>query len=423
MLHKIDVCDLEIGMFIESMEGSWLENPFWRSQFILQKPTQLETLIDGGISWVRINDSKGKGLPAATVGRVRNSVQTTIGRSKMQKPTAARSYLPNIHEDRFTKLSPRQRAAEIKKAAGTIKRSRVAVENLFADARLGNAVKSKAMVPLIDKISSSVSVDPTIILNIARIKNKDEYTYLHSVSVCALMINLARKLRIPEDRIEDIGMAGLLHDVGKTSISDEILSKPGKLDESEWKTVRDHPQKGHEILAASEGVGEIALEVCLQHHEKIDGTGYPRKLAGDELSIFTRMSTICDVYDALTSQRPYNKPLSASQALAKMQSWSGHFDKRMLADFADSLGILPIGTLVRLKSDELAIVIGESNSDYASPIVRSFRALDKDGPIEPQYIDTGVQKSSRVLAVEDPEDWGFSDWFNFSAGLLQEPFL
>tara|TARA_R110002124_G_scaffold18707_7_gene75862 strand:- start:7504 stop:8397 length:894 start_codon:yes stop_codon:yes gene_type:complete len=291
---------------------------------------------------------------------------------------------------------------------------------LFEDARLGKPVKSRKLTPLIKQISRSVNIDPTIILNIALIKTKEEYSYLHSVSVCALMINLARKMGFPERQMHDIGMAGFLHDVGKTAIPDSILSKPGKLDESEWNVIRSHPQQGHDILSASEGVSGIVLEVCLRHHEKMDGTGYPGGIFAADLSIFTRMSSICDVYDAITSQRPYSAPLSASQALAEMMSWSGHFDPLIFCDFVDSLGILPVGTLVRLNHDELAVVIGESPSHYSEPIVRSFHSLDTNLAIAPQDIDLGLERSRKLLAVEDPEDRGFPDWSSFSALLLSK---
>lgn len=428
MLRKIRTNQLEPGMFIHSMEGSWFDHPFWRSRFLLNDREQIEQIVSSDVERVTIDESRGKKLllssetvaqPRAAKASARSPKSTRLQElSALARP---RSYLREVAKPVFNRLSPRERAAEVRKATGTIKRSRAAVMALFEDARLGNSVKSRKLAPLVKQISRSVNVDPTIILNIARIKSKDEYTYLHSVSVCALMVNLARKMGFPEQQMHDIGMAGLLHDVGKTSIPASILSKPGKLDESEWNIIRNHPQRGHDILAASEGVSNIALEVCLRHHEKMDGTGYPGKISADNLSIFTRMSTICDVYDAITSQRSYNTPLSASEALAEMQSWSGHFDQLILRDFVDSLGILPVGTLVRLDQDELAMVIGESPSNYSAPIVRSFLSLEKDRKIVPKDIDIGRKRSRKLLAIEDPEDWGFSDWTSFSAELLSKP--
>ena len=418
MLHQIKTSELELGMFVSSLEGSWLENPFWRSRFLVKNAEQLDILIASNVTRVTIDDSKGKGLPKPLEKTRSSQGQTSSVRLQAPVPMPSQTARPPVEQNEFSPLSPRERANEVRKASRLINSSRTAVMNLFEDARLGNAVKSRKMAPLVDRISKSVSINPAIILNMARLKTKDEYTYLHSVSVCALMINFARKLRLPEAQIHDIGMAGLLHDVGKTSIPDTILLKPGKLDEAEWTMVRNHPQRGHDILSASEGISDIALEVCLRHHEKMDGTGYPGNIAADNLSLITRMSSICDVYDAITSQRSYNTPLSASQALAKMQTWSGHFDKLIFRDFVESLGILPTGTLVRMNQNELAIVIGESPSDYAAPIVRPFHSLDMDRAIISTDIDTALSKSRKVLSVKDPEEFGFSDWPSFSADLL-----
>ncbi|MEO0439248.1 MAG: HD-GYP domain-containing protein [Pseudomonadota bacterium] len=423
MRHRVRTTDLELGMFLHSLEGPWLEHPFWRSRFLLTSSDQLQKLRASGIDWAMIDDRKGKGLPEIVPEAIPEKtesahVKKSGRRRETPQPVPRRSNIMPPPQPEIRRLSGRERASAVRKASTVIKHSRTAVMSLFDDARLGNSVKSEKMAPLVDKIADSVDIDPTIILNMARLKTKDEYTYLHSVAVSALMINLGRKLNVPEDQIHDIGMAGLLHDVGKTAIPDDILMKPGKLDEAEWTTVRNHPERGHQILSASEGVCDIALEVCLRHHEKMDGTGYPGRLSADNLSLFTRMSAICDVYDALTSQRAYNKPLSASRALAKMQSWSGHFDQLVLRDFADSLGILPAGTLVRMDEDELAVVIGESPKDYAAPIVRCFHSLDTGKAIKPKVIDTGRKRARSVLAVEDPEDFGFADWSAMSKDML-----
>ncbi len=428
MLKKIPTRQLEVGMYLHAIEGSYFDHPFWRLRFLLTKEDELAQLAASGIKTVTIDTSRGKDLPGdqcstdkagEDAGRIEPQYQIPLKSGTSAQ--SARVYFRREKGPIVNRLSERERLVELDKAATTIKESRAAVMSLFDDARLGKSVQSKKLAPLVEQISDSVKIDPTIILNVARLKSKDEYTYLHSVAVCALMINLGRRLKVPEHKIEEVGMAGLLHDVGKTSIPESILSKPGKLNEEEWETVRNHPQRGHDILEASEGVTDIALEVCLRHHEKMDGSGYPGNIKADQLSIFSRMSAVCDVYDAITSQRSYNKPLSASQALGKMQSWSGHFDPLVLDEFVDSLGILPIGTLVRLDHDELAIVIGESPADFAAPIVRCFHSLDKNRPVSPDDIDLGSNKLRRLMAVEDPQEQGIGDWSKLAGDLLAAP--
>lgn len=454
MLHRIKTSQLELGMYVASLEGSWLENPFWRSSFLLTKPEQIEALVSSYVAWVKIDDCKGKSPPKheKPVSKVVSDdpepsmdqdqpVDLPQSANLATNPAQPKRPIKPVNNDKnkreaihteqdnqarlfrvpaqeITHLSEREYTKEARRASSAIKRSRTAVMSLFEDARLGNAIKPKKLKPLIKDIDESVKVDPTIILNMSRRKTKEDYTYLHSVAVCALMMNFARKLRMPEAQIWDIGMAGLLHDVGKTAIPEDILMKPGKLGDKEWDLVHCHPQRGHEILSDTKGVSGVALDVCLGHHEKMDGTGYPRKVEADCLSLVTRMSSICDIYDAITSQRPYNKPLSASQALGQMQTWTGHFDKFIFRDFVNSLGLLPVGTLVQMNEDELGVVIGESAVNFSSPKVRIFYSTLIDSSIAHKDIDTARNKARQVMSVEDPLDWGFSDWPTMSASLL-----
>ncbi|MGB5077019.1 MAG: HD-GYP domain-containing protein, partial [Sphingorhabdus sp.] len=380
-----------------------------------------------------IDDERGIGIPLEE-----NSVSSELGSARrddelvnLSKKRAAAKQAPpprdgmKEHSIPFDPqggrppLSERDRAAEHRNASKALQQSKQAVIELFDDARMGNAVKPEQMTALVGKISTSIARDPSIFLNIAKLKTKDEYTFLHSVSVCALMINLARTMELDETKIQECGMAGLLHDVGKMGVPDHILSKPGSLDDEEFRIVRDHPVIGHKILSGSADVTEMALDVCLHHHEKIDGTGYPHKLAGEDISLTSRMAAICDVYDAVTSQRSYNIPWTSSDALSKMQSWTGHFDPLIFQLFVESLGILPMGTLVRLRNNRLAIVIGEDSTDFTLPKLRTFYSTELRSLI-PHY-DVAASRSDydhAVISIEDPLDWEFDDWTDRKSNLL-----
>jgi HD-GYP domain-containing protein (c-di-GMP phosphodiesterase class II) len=267
------------------------------------------------------------------------------------------------------------------------------------------------MVPLAKSIGASIERDPKALINLVRLKEKDQYTYLHSVAVCALMMNFARHLELDERVVQDLGVAGLLHDVGKIAISDDILTKSGALSDLERDSVRGHPAAGHRLLANSKDVPEAALEVCLRHHEKVDGAGYPDGLSGEALSLFARMGAICDVYDAVTSNRPYKDPWTPCEALTEMQQWQGHFDSRLLEQFADSLGIYPVGTLVRLSCGELGVVTG-SAGDYAEDVmVRIF--FDCETLTEIAFHDRAIAPSAdnpRIVGRDSPTFWRFADW-------------
>lgn len=421
MLVNVPADEVRLGMFVHGFGGSWMDHPFWRTKFMLSEQVQLEKIRASSVEYVIIDD--GKGLAPEPQDNV-HSLRPVAHSPSRETETRAPAPRPAARwqPDPKAFLSPKERAIEFRKASGAINRSKAAVMEAFADARLGKAIRTKKMRSLVEQISNSVSRDPAIILNIAKLKTKDEYTYLHSVAVCALMINLARTMNLDEAQVEDIGMAGLLHDIGKMAIPDDILMKPGRLDDREFETVRSHPERGHEILASSSGIPFAALDVCLHHHEKMDGTGYPKRLDGSELSLVARMSAICDVYDAITSQRPYNEPWTASEALSKMASWNGHFDKLIFKSFVESLGITPVGTLVRLNTDQLAIVTGESPADFTLPLVRIFYDIDTGREMPPADLEILRSGGSRsVAAIEEPEDWGFDDWPTLSARLLTAP--
>ena len=229
-------------------------------------------------------------------------------------------------------------------------------DELQRASRLLKRSKEQVCLPLVEQISASLARNGSALLGLARLKTKDEYTYMHSVAVCALMVALARQLGLPRT-VQEAGMAGLLHDIGKMAMPLDVLNKPGKLTEDEYAIMRSHPERGHAmLLAALTSVSDAALDVCLHHHEKVDGTGYPHRLAGERISLLARMGAICDVYDAITSNRPY-KAAWTPRSLARMAQWQGHFDTRLLHAFVRAVGIYPLGSLVRLQSGRLGVVI------------------------------------------------------------------
>lgn len=412
MLMRVEIERLRPGVFIDSIEGSWLSSPFWKKRFLLEDAADIERLRNAGISAVTINTAKGLG-PAPIVADVLDdrSVTPVLPAAPEPAPIAAPVFVERRRRPRAAKVT------EVDRAQETVQRSKEAVTAMFGEARMGQAISVEAVEPLVDEIAASVARDPSAMIKVTRLKHKNEYTYLHSVAVCALMINLARHIGLPEEQHRIIGMAGLLHDIGKMSIPEEVLDKPGRLDDDEVVIVRSHPEKGHAILIDSPEVSAVALDVCLHHHERVDGKGYPFGLTADQLSLHARMGAICDVYDAITSNRPYKRAWSANDSLARMLAWDGHFDADLLDAFITSIGIQPTGGLVRLNSNRLGIVLEGNLDEPTTPLVRAFYDIPTQRFVAQEDVVTATTPDDRILRAEKPDYWFGDSWREIHAAV------
>ncbi len=284
-------------------------------------------------------------------------------------------------------------------------RSKETVISIFSEARMGNALDLTEAAPLVDEINESMERNSDALLSLIRLKNIDEYTYLHSVAVCVLMVALGRQLGMEGDALMQVGIAGLLHDVGKISIPNEVLNKPGLLTDEEYGMMKTHPQKGWEILSSSCNVSEQVLDVCLHHHERVDGKGYPDKLSGDALFFFARMGAVCDVYDAITSDRCYKKGWGPAEAISKMAAWrDGHFDENIFHAFVKTVGIYPNGSLLKLESGRLGVVV-EQSEKLTAPFIKVFFSIRANAHIPTEIIDLSKSKET-IASIEDPLLWG-----------------
>lgn len=299
---------------------------------------------------------------------------------------------------------------EVQRAIKLCAHSRKAVMAMFQEVRMGQALELHQAEELVVLMGQSLLRHPDALISLARLKSADDYTYMHSVAVCALMLATARQLGLSEDYIRLAGIAGLLHDVGKLTIPDSILNKPQKLSDSEFERVKLHPEAGGAILRQSPDVDALVLDVCLHHHEKADGSGYPHRLAGNQISLFAQMGAVCDVYDAVTSNRPYNRGWDPAEAIQRMSTWKGHFDQRVFQAFVKSVGIYPVGALVRLESGRLAVVIEQNPKSLLTPKVRVFFSTRSNLPLEQNVVDLAkIQGQDRILAREAPQDWEFKN--------------
>jgi len=294
---------------------------------------------------------------------------------------------------------------EMDKARDVTRMVRNTVESLFRDAQLGRNLDAQRIDTAVRSVHESLDRNPGALLSLVRIKRADEYTYMHSVAVSALMAQLAKTLGMDDAAQHQAATAGLLHDIGKVGVPNEILNKPGRLTEDEFTAVRNHPRNGYELLARGGEFDDVALDVCLHHHERIDGRGYPDRLKGDEITLFAKMGAICDIYDAISSNRPYKSAWTPFESLRQMASWGkGHLDHEIFRAFVQSIGVYPVGSIVKLKSNRLAIVTEQNINELRKPVLKAFYSTQLHERIEPRFIQLG-KGHEEIVSVEDPEYW------------------
>lgn len=360
MIIKVQTHELRTGMYVHKLEVFWLKDPLVHNAMLLTTEQQIHSIVENDIKEVWIDLDKGRGPDLVAT------------QDEPEQPEAA--------------AEPVGMYEEIEQAQAICLNAKGQVMDMFSDARLGRTIDTVSTLPLVDEIGGSISRHPAALLSVVRLKTHDDYTYLHSVAVCALMISLARQLELDEEQTRRAGTAGLLHDVGKAGISLAILNKPGKLTGEEFEIMKQHPVLGEDLLRKS-GAGEDLLDVALHHHEKINGSGYPHGLKGKAISLLARMASVCDVYDAVTSNRPYKAGWNPASAMHQMASWEGHFDRKIFYAFVKAVGIYPVGSVVRLASGRVAVVAEPGVGSLLQPKVCVFYSLVTNQSLRPEIVD------------------------------------
>ena len=396
MLKKIKVNDVRLGMYIQEVCGSWMDHPFWKKSFKLTDDNDLNTLKNCGVDEIWIDTSLGLDVDSGVAAHSQSEAELKVENElkKIEQTPQKTEALVSLQ-------------IELIAAKKLHTKTKEAVVSLFKDVRMGNALKLDGAVSLVDELNQSIIRNPSALICLSRLKTADNYTYLHSVSVCVLMIALGRQLGMKDDMLKQAGIAGLLHDIGKVFIPDEVLNKPGKLTDEEFNIVKMHPVKGWEFLKDSGEVSDLILDVCRHHHERVDGMGYPDKLSGEALTLFARMGAVCDVYDAITSNRSYKKGWEPVESIRKMAEWNnGHFDEVVFHAFVKTVGIYPTGTLLKLKSGRLGVVTDQSKKSLVMPIVKVFFSTRSNMHILQEIVDLSKSTDS-IASIENPMQWAF----------------
>ena len=237
------------------------------------------------------------------------------------------------------------------------------------------------------------------------IREKDEYLLEHSVAVSVYITLFARYLGLGRDIIEQLSVGAFLHDIGKIKVPDKILNKPGKLTDAEFTIMKTHANHSIDIIKATPGISPLSLEVAALHHEKLNGTGYPFNVKGEDISQYGRMIAICDIFDALTATRVYKKGFAHGKAFAILRELAkqNQLDTQLVDHFIKCVGVFPVGSLVQLESNKLALVKERNEKDPINPQVQSFYSVKLSHFLDKQEIDLSQSDDCIVKGVRAEE--------------------
>lgn len=401
MIKKVPVSQLCVGMYVHDLGGSFLDHSFWRSRFLIQNERKLRRVQESKLDWVLIDTSRGVDVSAGgPAPAAPAAAPVSVAAGAPQPPAPAVDAAPRS-------ASTEQQAFD--DAKDIIEGSREQAKQLFADADLEGKIDLRQIEGLVQDMADSIEGHPDALTSLARIKRADQYLYAHSVAVAALMTSLARTLDLSEDQIRLAGMAGLLHDIGKVRDPGEASGKLGRPIQPVQEIQQKHPQTGAEMLRQDSSVPPEVVDVCLHHHERIDGKGFPDGLAGENISLLARMAAICNFYDEVTSTRPFKKGWDPAFALYKMMKSEGQFDPDVLGAFVRTVGRYPLGSIISLTQSELGLVVAQNPDTPELPVVKIFYSIRWSHAIPERRVNLADPDCpSRILPVAAPVDWAQS---------------
>ncbi len=277
-----------------------------------------------------------------------------------------------------------------------------AVSNMIHAVRSGHGIDVKQTQEVSEKLVEEVLQAPDAIMNLMDIKSFDDYTFTHNINVATICLLIGQALGLSKEDMNDLGVGGMLHDVGKLKIPLSILNKDGKLTDQEFAEMKSHPTYGYEILSKSRGISERARMIALQHHEKFQGGGYPKRLKGNEISLFARICAVADVYDALTTDRPYRVAMSPYEAMKILNAGiDNHFDPKILTAFIRKFSLYPAGSLVALNDGSYALVLKNNSASVIRPVIKIV--MDSSGRRLKERVEINLLEY-KDLFIKGPAD-------------------
>ena len=342
MRKRISIDQLKVGMKVEKLDRSWLATPFLRHRFTITSSEHIAQLHASGVQELDVETDDACQDPVSVVPALPAKTETS-------QPIAL---------DVEPEPSTVPFAEELPAARQVYTAAKLIIQQAMEDVRMGRALNMEAVSEVVGSMADSILRSPDALTSLTRLKQFDEYTFFHSVNTSALALSVGRHLGYAREPLLQLGTGMLLHDIGKTLIPLEILNKPGRYEADEFEIVKQHVLRGAEMLSNTTGLTDMYLKPTLEHHERVDGTGYPNRRSNKDLSQFGRIAAIVDIYDAVTSDRCYHKGKTPHDTLQLLYQLGiqGHVDGALVQQFVQVVGVYPVGSCVSLNMGETAIV-------------------------------------------------------------------
>ena len=393
---QIRIDELGLGMRVEKLDRSWLSTPFFRHKITITSVEQIAQL-------------KACGVQTLVVHVDHVAMETTS--ESTTEPALTKPPTEPIAQAEIPAPQPIPFAEELPIAREVYLAAKTVIQDAMNDIRLGRAVNVEAVKQVVTDMTDSVFRNPDALPSLSRLKRFDEYTFYHSVNTSLLAMSLGRSLGFDRKAIHLAGVGTLLHDVGKMKIPLEILNKPGRFEAHEMEIMKQHVLRGVEVLARTTGLGESYVQPALEHHERVNGAGYPHQRAKQDISQFGLITAVVDIYDAMTSDRCYHKgkpPHEILQLLYRL-SLAGHLDSTLVQQFIQVVGIYPVGSVVELNTGEIGIVKQINHETPLAPVVLLVKSAGNtilSHPVEQDLAQHTKTPGKNIKAVLAPQRAG-----------------
>ena len=371
---KVAVRDLVIGMYVARLDRPWVGTPFPIQGFHIKNIDDINTLAHH-CRFVFVDVEKNN-IPRGLERRSLNSQAKSVAPVK-GKPFAKGGTL-------YKRSFPIKK--EIQTATNLHKEVSVAVDHIMENLRNGEPLSLVEIKNAANKMVDSIARNPDALVWVCKIKDKDEHTYRHSVRASVWAIAYGRHLGLSRQELLTLALGVLLSKVGKTKLPSELITDSSLLMADDIREMRKYIEYGVEILNKTPGISPEVISIVWCHNERHDGSGFPRRLCGDQIPMLAKIAGIVDYYETLTNPRPDKKPLSSSQAMAKLHDLRGElFQSEVVEEFIRAIGIYPTGTIVQLSSGEVGVITEQNPQRRLRPVV-TLVLDEKKKPLKGRHI-------------------------------------